>query len=235
MPDKHPVDVTIASREDYGTVTEMVTAALRRSVVLGRLSPGERLDQGQIADSLGVSITPVREAIRVLEGEGLVTLYPNRGAYVAKLDVDQVNELYTMRTAIEALVSGLGAERIADETLMDLGRVLKQMEETTKNRDYARLLEHNRAFHFITYEASGMRWVSEFIEKLWNRGTRYRYVYICLDGKASQALEEHQRIYEACRERDRQTTQRLVHDHMEATRQAVIQYLRGAQGRGGIA
>ncbi len=233
MRDTHALDLVVPSGEEFATVTEMVTVALRQSIVLGRLSPGERLDQGRIAELLGVSITPLREAIRVLEGEGLVTLFPNRGAYVAKLGVEQVNELYTMRSAIEALISGLGAERITDDALADLSRVLDLMETCTKNREYARLIEYNREFHFITYRASGMPWVCEFIEQFWNRGARYRYVYICLEGKAAEALKEHRTIYEACRAHDRDSAEKLVREHMEDTRRTVVEYLKTAQGEGG--
>mgnify|MGYP003604270036 CR=1 FL=1 len=110
--------------DSYQPLREVVCETLRDAIRKGILRPGERLMEIQLAEELGVSRTPVREAIRKLELEGYVIMMPRRGTYVANLSIRDVNEVFEIRTSLDSLASGLAAERITDEELESLQRLL---------------------------------------------------------------------------------------------------------------
>ena len=110
--------------DSYQPLREVVCETLRDAIRKGKLKPGERLMESQLAEDLGVSRTPVREAIRKLELEGYVIMMPRRGTYVANLSIRDVNEVFEIRTSLDSLASGLAAERITDEELERLQRLL---------------------------------------------------------------------------------------------------------------
>ena len=110
--------------DSYQPLREVVCETLREAIRGGVLKPGERLMEIQLADELGVSRTPVREAIRKLELEGYVIMLPRRGTYVANLSIRDINEVFEIRTTLDALASGLAAERITAEELEKLERLL---------------------------------------------------------------------------------------------------------------
>ena len=110
--------------DSYQPLREVVCETLRDAIRKGVLAPGERLMEIQLAEELGVSRTPVREAIRKLELEGYVIMMPRRGTYVANLSIRDVNEVFEIRTSLDSLASGLAAERITDEELEHLQRLL---------------------------------------------------------------------------------------------------------------
>ena len=112
--------------DSYRPLREVVSEALREAIIDGALKPGERLMEIQLADELGVSRTPIREAIRRLELEGFLIMVPRRGTYVADLSIKDINEVFEIRTALDVLAAGLAAERITEEELEKLERLLVQ-------------------------------------------------------------------------------------------------------------
>ncbi|MGL6015391.1 MAG: GntR family transcriptional regulator, partial [Selenomonadaceae bacterium] len=140
--------------DSYQPLREVVCETLRAAIRKGILKPGERLMEIQLAEELGVSRTPVREAIRKLELEGYVIMMPRRGTYVANLSIRDVNEVFEIRTSLDSLASGLAAERITDEELERMQRLLVMIGEYIEKNDMEKIVETDTEFHDILYQAS---------------------------------------------------------------------------------
>ena len=138
----------------YQPLREVVCETLRDAIRKGVLKPGERLMEIQLAEELGVSRTPVREAIRKLELEGYVIMMPRRGTYVANLSIRDVNEVFEIRTTLDSLASGLAAERITDEELERLQHLLVAIGGYIEANDMDKIVETDMEFHDILYQAS---------------------------------------------------------------------------------
>src|SRR5574344_2068817 len=113
--------------DSYQPLREVVCETLREAIISGVLRPGERLMEIQLAEELGVSRTPVREAIRKLELEGFVIMIPRRGTYVANLSIKDINDVYEIRISLDVLAAGLAAERIEPEEIAELNRLLLEI------------------------------------------------------------------------------------------------------------
>ena len=135
--------------DSYQPLREVVCETLREAIVDGVLKPGERLMEIQLAEELGVSRTPVREAIRKLELEGFVVMIPRRGTYVADMSIKDINEVYEVRTALDVLAAGLAAERITEEELEQMERLLVQIGEYIEQGDMDKIVEVDSQFHDI--------------------------------------------------------------------------------------
>lgn len=184
------------------TTAAYVVETIRQSILKGHYPLGERLDQKAIAEELGVSLVPVREALRILEGERLVKVYPHRGVFVMEATLDDMVELYRIREALEGLATQLAVPNLTEKSLDELAAIVDGMKQSTASGDYDRLLALNRKFHFVMYAASQQPLLLELIEGLWNRSTLYRRLFTYLPERAAQALQEHQEIFAACQARD---------------------------------
>ena len=142
-----------ASVQSPPTTTAYVLDSIRKNILNGYYPLGSRLDQKAIAEDLGVSLVPVREALRMLEGEGFVTITPRRGAFVKDISADELEELYIIRAELEDLATRRAVPNLSIAHLAELADIIEQMEEATNEQDYARLMELNQAFHFTIYNA----------------------------------------------------------------------------------
>ena len=155
--------------DSYQPLREVVCETLRDAIRSGILKPGERLMEIQLAEELGVSRTPVREAIRRLELEGYVIMMPRRGTYVANLSIRDVNEVFEIRTSLESLSSGLAAERITDDELERLQRLLVQIGSYIEIGDMEKIVETDTEFHDLLYQASRNQRLVGIISRLRER------------------------------------------------------------------
>ena len=146
-------DFTVNMNE-YLPLRDLVFNTLRQAILKGELKPGERLMEIQLAEELGVSRTPVREAIRKLELEGYVIMMPRRGTYVANLSIRDINEVFEIRTSLESLSNGLAAERITNEELEQLQRLLVEIGNDIEKNDMEKIVEVDTKFHDLLYQAS---------------------------------------------------------------------------------
>ena len=160
--------------DSYQPLREVVCETLRDAIRKGTLKPGERLMEIQLAEELGVSRTPVREAIRKLELEGYVIMMPRRGTYVANLSIRDVNEVFEIRTSLDSLASGLAAERITDEELERLQRLLVAIGGYIEANDMEKIVETDTEFHDLLYQASRNSRLVGIIFNLREQLTRFR-------------------------------------------------------------
>ena len=145
--------------DSYRPLRELVCETIRQAIVDGVFSPGERLMEIQLADEMGVSRTPVREAIRKLELEGFVVMIPRRG-------IKDINEVYEIRTSLEVLAAGLAAERISDEELETMQRLLVEIGQHIEDGNIEKIVEIDTAFHDVLYKASRNKRLAGIINNL---------------------------------------------------------------------
>lgn len=217
--------------DNYKPLRELVFEALREAIITGALKPGERLMEVQLADELGVSRTPVREAIRKLEHEGFVVMIPRKGAYVADISLKDVVEIFDVRTALEALAAQLAAERASDEDLERTERILVEYGECVESGDIARLIEVDTRFHEAIYQMAGNSRLKQMLSLLGEQVMRYRTMTLSHKPRMRKALEEHRRIVEAIAARDAQRAARLAREHIESAEHALMA-LMAAKGSG---
>jgi len=188
----------------------------------GTLQPGARLREVELADWIGISRTPVREALGRLEGEGLVARDPHRGMIVARLDPDMVTELYYMREVLEGSAAGLAARHATDAEISTL-RAIADRDRNT--RDTARLAEINRVFHDALYRAAHNRYLVKTLNTLRQSMALLGQTTLAMPGRSATALEEHRRLIRALEKRDVEGATKAAREHIRAAYSARMKQL----------
>ncbi|MDI6631653.1 MAG: GntR family transcriptional regulator [Bacillota bacterium] len=212
--------------DNYKPLREVVFESLREAIINGVLKPGERLMEVQLAEELGVSRTPVREAIRKLELEGLVVMLPRRGAYVAGISVKDMADVFEVRAALEALAAGLAAERITEEEMEELERSLVEILEVSDTQDLDTIVAYDTRFHDIIYRASRNTWLIQIISNLQDQLQRFRMTTLSRPGRMREAVEEHKKIVEAISERNSELAAQLAREHIENAESSLLSGLK---------
>lgn len=199
------------------TKGEAVYRELARRILDGTLEPGSSVNQEALAAQLGVSITPLREAVRRLDAEGLVIVEPNRSLTIAPLSVHEVRELYAVRLQLDPFAAGLAAMNAPEEIIKRISAMaLRETQETTRGRMMA-----NREFHRTIYRASGNRTLGDLLDRLWDQTDRYRLIALRAEGHERKAEREHKLIAAAIRDRDAALATELMRSHVAATLEVV--------------
>lgn len=197
-----------------------VLDTLRTRIVTGELQPGSRLNQAQLADALGVSRIPVRDALQALEGEGLVTLNGRAGAMVTPMSVADLQELYELRGAIEPLASRLATANLGRAHLLRMEQLQATMEATDDEVDW---LAANTAFHATLYQRSNRPRMVRLVESL--RRQTDRYLHLSLTVISEHVHAEHRRIVDATRRGDAAAVEALTRAHLETAHELILRYL----------
>ena len=204
----------LGGRHDSRTMAETVAARLRDPIIDGQLPPGTVLRLARIADQLGVSIMPVREAFRLLEGEGFVRITPRRGAVVSELSVEDIEETYAVRVALEGLAARRATERLTAQDREEIGEYYDRMAHAKERGDLHAFIEADHDFHMRLYVASGRDHLIQSISDLTNRSRRYSpYGYRAWQS-LDVALQTHVPILEAIDAGDPALAEALTREHM---------------------
>lgn len=205
----------------YTTIGEIVLSEIRKDILSGKLTPGTKLDQNQLKERFGVSVIPLREALKRLQSEGYVDIVPHRGVRVKPLCREEIEDLYLVRAEIEALAARLALDKLSDADIEELKKLFEQMSKLTAGRAYKRVLNLNHRFHYIIYRACGHRHLLEMLDDLWNRSSRYRNLVTVRPSRARQAIEEHRRILDACIKRDPVALSEAIRHNIDETRKTL--------------
>lgn len=211
--------------DTYKPLREVVIENIRDAILSGDFPAGMRLTELQLADEMGVSRTPIREAIRNLEQEGLVVMIPRRGAYVADVSIHDINEVYEIRTALETLAAGLAAERIEDSEIEEMDKYLIATRTYVSRLDYAKIVEMDTAFHDVIYKASRNKRCMNIISTLRQQITSIRERSMPYPGRLDQMLLEHRAIVDAIAQRDVEKAQMAVKTHMENAERTLLRVI----------
>ena len=197
--------------------SERVADHLREAILRGDIAPGERVRQEEIAQRLGSSRLPVREALRMLEAEGLIENETNKGARVPLLGPHEVDIIYQMRERLEPLALG---ESIPHLTEVELRRLKDFQEEIEADTDIGRFLELDRAFHLLTYTGCRIDPLSSMVTRLWNSTQPYRRAFVSISGPGRMWVvnAEHRLLLDAIERRDVTDGERYLSGHIRRTR-----------------
>lgn len=202
------------SIDEYLPLRDVVFKTLRQAILKGDLAPGERLMEIQLANQLGVSRTPIREAIRKLELEGLVIMIPRRGAEVAKITEKDLKDVLEVRTSLEELAIGLACERITDEKIERLKESLDQFHKVICGNDLTKIAECDVAFHDVIFSATENARLIQIVNNLREQMYRYRLEYLKDFSTHMRLYIEHKKIYEAVAARDKKLARQLITEHI---------------------
>lgn len=211
--------------DNYKPLREIVFETLREAIINAVLKPGERLMEIQLAEEMGVSRTPVREAIRKLELEGFVVMIPRKGAYVAGISMKDIADVFEIRAAMEGLAAALAAERITEEELESLERILVKIGEYVEKNDLEKLIEADTQFHETLFKASRNERLVQIVTILREQIQRFRTASLSTPGRMKYALEEHKKIVEAVSERNVELARALATEHIENAENSMLEVL----------
>ena len=205
---------------------DLVFNTLRQAILTGELKPGERLMEIHLADKLGVSRTPIREAIRKLELEGLVTMIPRRGAEVAQITEKSMSDVLEVRRTLDALCAELACDRISEEGLAALKDACGQFEQCVAGRDAQRIAQADVALHDIILQATGNQRLIQMVNNLAEQMYRYRFEYIKDSSQHEILVREHRIIYESIVNKDKDTAAAAAKLHIDNQKKAIMRQIR---------
>jgi DNA-binding GntR family transcriptional regulator len=209
------------------TMPTSVADHVRAMILKRELLPGERLIQSELAERLGVSRTPVREALQKLAAEGLVTLSPYKGARVARLSVSHLEEIYHVRIAVESQLSYLAAQHITPEELDRMRALVEQMKEQLDAGELGNLLELNRQVNTILFYASRSKNLRDLAIEYMNLANLYRQVHFTTPERSQRILDDHEELLAALEEGDPETVYQVFRRQMQAALDVGIAFVRG--------
>ncbi|MCR5833429.1 MAG: GntR family transcriptional regulator [Selenomonadaceae bacterium] len=212
--------------DSYQPLRETVCEVLRDAIKRGVLEPGERLMEVQLAEELGISRTPVREAIRKLEQEGYVIMIPRRGTYVSSISIHDVKEIFEIRTALESLSIGLATMRIEPEELEKLRTKLEEIKGYIESNDIDKIVETDIEFHGLLYQVSRNDRLVSIINNLKEQLARYRTLSMSYPGRLRETFEEHTAIVKAIADGDMDAAREAAERHMEQAEKTLLKALR---------
>lgn len=190
---------------------------LREDILSGKYKHGEELKETAIGTELGVSRTPVREALRQLELEGLVNLIPNKGAYVMGITAKDVKDIYQIRSLLEGLCAKWATELVTAEQLADLEEVIYLSEFHAGREHHEQVLELDNKFHELLYKFSGSKILEHVLSDFHHYVQRIRKITMASKDRAVKSNEEHKQIVEAMKTGDAETAERLANQHIMNT------------------
>ncbi len=201
---------------------------LHDAIVSGALLPGERLPIESLAAATGMSPMPIREALRRLDGAGLVENIPHRGARVADLSIGDLNEVYDSRLMLEVAAIGRAAENFDPQDAARAAEWLDRLEKALKGGQNAQSLEAHTGFHFALYRAASSRWLMRLISPLWDSAERYRVATVGISVVFESRLNEHEELLEACRDHRVEVAEARLWNHLARTANLVANEMDGS-------
>ena len=190
--------------DEYLPLRDVVFNTLRNAILTGELSPGERLMEIKLADKLGVSRTPIREAIRKLELEGLVVNTPRKGAEVANISAEDLRDVLEVRRSLEVLAIRLACDKMTEETLELLHENIDAFKHSIDAKATSDIASVDVSFHDIIYKSTGNNRLIQILNNISEQMYRYRFEYIKNKEAWNRLVEEHMNIYEAIKHRDKE-------------------------------
>ena len=221
MSDKLKVNMN-----EYLPLRDVVFNTLRQAIITGEFAPGERLMEIALANRLGVSRTPVREAIRKLELEGLVVMIPRKGAEVAKITEKDLRDVLEVRSSLEELAAELATERMNEEIKEKLEKALDDFKKAIDSEDNAAIADSDVEFHDIIFEATGNARLIQIISNLREQMYRYRLEYVKDTEYHTVLLNEHLELVKAMLEGKKDEARKIMKKHIDNQEMTVIRNIK---------
>lgn len=219
------MDIMQQNMNEYLPLRDVVFNTLRQAILTGELKPGERLMEIHLADRLGVSRTPIREAIRKLELEGLVVMIPRKGAQVAKITEKNLNDVLEVRRALDTLAVRLACKRMDDTYKKQLREACDEFAKVVKCSNTKDITEADVRFHDIINQSTGNDRLIQLVNNLAEQMYRYRLEYIKDAAYHNRLIDEHEEIYNAIMERDEERAAKAVVVHIDNQEASILEHL----------
>ena len=201
---------------------EQVAERLRTRIYAHELAPGTWVDEQALAVEYGISRTPLREALKVLASEGLVTLKPRRGCYVTELSEQDLDEIYPVMALLEGRCAAEAAGKASDTDIKRLEAIHEKLERYASAGDTDHFFEANQEFHSLLQQLAGNRWLKQLIDDTRKMLKLTRRDSLRLEGRLKQSLAEHRAVLAAIQRRDAPAAGQLMHDHLLSGRIALV-------------
>lgn len=213
--------------EEVKPLREIIASTIRNYIIEGKIKPGERLLEPNVAKLLGVSRTPLREAFLQLESEGFLKFNPRKGALVTETSLEDAEETYEIKGALEALAASLASSNITPQQIDELIIINKKMESiaNSKKKDYKSFLELNSIFHQKIYELCGNEKLKKTIKTLRNQTLRYNYIFLSLLSHLNESVNEHFEIIQALKKGNKKEVEIAVKNHNDSALRLLKNYI----------
>ena len=215
-----------AKEEDFLPLRDSVYNKLRQAILTGEYPPGERLMEVHLGDKLGVSRTPIREAIRMLELEGLVTMIPRKGSMVSQITEKNMSDVLEVRRALDILCVQLACERITSDGIAELKRARDNFEKAVATNDNRIIAQADVEFHNVIIRATGNDRLISLEDSLSLPMYRYRYEYIKDSSGHDNLVKEHRKIVNAIEKRNPEAAASEAGEHIDNQRRSIIRQIR---------
>lgn len=213
----------LLSLESYPNKTDRVYEILLENITKRNFAPGSKLGEQYLADQLGVSKTPVREALSRLERENLVNIYPNRGAFVVKITKEDVIEIYDLREVLEGLAARQTAEQIDNRGIERIKKLIDSMEKSLNEDNLEDYSSHDSEFHSILGQISGNERLQFMVKNLRYQARILMSSSVQIPGRAEKSIREHKQIFEALKAENGPEAERKVRLHTKNTKEIVLE------------
>lgn len=197
----------------YSTVSDSVYLWIKNAIIQGDYKPGEHIPQESLTKKLGVSRTPVRDAIKRLEAEGLLITKPHCGAVVFQLTKQHLREIYEIRILMEQYCAARTCMIATDEQMKEIEDISLRMIDYT--HDSKTFMQLDRQFHALFCSFSGCSNTLEMLETIWNKCDSFKSIYYSLEGRVNDTLTDHAKIVQGLKKRDIEATKAAINDHLK--------------------
>lgn len=208
IPSNYPAPARASAKE-------LALTQLQQWIIEGTLQPGEKLNDAELAAALGVSRTPVREALQLLEVQGLVQMFPGKDTRVTTIDKDQINKLYAPLAVLQALAVETTVQRIQPEHIQQLRELNRQFNQYVLDGDLRQAIEYDEAFHLLIVELAGNPYIVSICSSLFIHIRRFKYIFLKKPLLQTQtALEEHEKIIQALENGDAELAAQIIKQNL---------------------
>lgn len=208
--------------QNHKPLREIVYEELKRQIMVGEIAPGTRMMEVELADEMGVSRTPVREAIRKLEKEGLVSIEPRRGAYASDISIKDMVDVLEVRQDLEGMAAALASMRITEEEKENLEKIVQDYSEAVESGKISEIIKYDEAFHKYIVSISGNKTLIQMVSQVQDLALRFRYIYYDDFTRFKNQPVEHHRIVEAIFAADANQARVAAESHLSKLKEFVI-------------
>ncbi len=216
--------------ERHQTLREKILETIREAILKGTLKPGEKVAEPELAERFGISRTPIREAFRQLESEGYLTVIPRKGAVVAALSEQDVQEFYAIKSILEGYAAELAAARLSEKEIDKLEAINERLKELASEGDVKAFFRVHNEFHELFLKASGNSKLYELIQQLGMKFNRLRMASLSVEGRMAISVAEHDKLLEAFRKHDGSLAENLVKKTAAIGGSVLLESLTEAEG-----
>jgi DNA-binding GntR family transcriptional regulator len=211
--------------EEPKLLSEDIAESIKAAIIKGKFKPGEKISEGELAESMGISRTPLREAFRKLENEGFIEIIPRKGAVVTEIDAQDVYDLYEIKSTLEGLAARLAAVNMQDKDLEKLEKVNEELKVLIDQNDLEAFYKAHTRFHEGFVKLSGNRRLNHIISNLNDHFKRFGIVSLTLPGQYENAIKQHEEIIQAFRKGNEKLVEERVKNNVMTGGKVLIDHL----------